>query len=241
MLAASTTRSRFINYYDVVAHGFAYDSQNNDFKILRIMCYSKWSGPKAVQLAKAEVYTLSTDSWRRVVIPVGSLSGYIHNPQHKPCIFFNGALHSIAYINNHNFILCFDVNDERFREIMLPDNYLDGYSPDLCYFKQLVVIKGLLGLVVFHHLSDVCLIWVMREYGVVESWTQRIESVDLGGRFYGCTDSGELLIGRIDSGLVSLDPDSLNEKNLGIGIQRPRSLRYTTDFMENLVLVDGVN
>ncbi len=76
---------------------------------------------------------------------------------------------------------------------------------------------------------------------MVESWTQRIESVDLGGRFYGCTDSGELLIGRIDSGLVSLDPDSLNEKNLGIGIQRPRSLRYTTDFMENLVLVDGVN
>ena len=97
MLPASTTRSRFINYYAVVAHGFAYDSQNNDFKILRIMCYSKWSGPKTVQLAKAEVYTLSTDSWRRVVIPVGSLSGYIHNPQHKPCIFFNGALHSSIY------------------------------------------------------------------------------------------------------------------------------------------------
>jgi hypothetical protein len=102
-----------------------------------------------------------------------------------------------------------------------------------------VVIKGFLGLVVFHHLSDVCLIWVMREYGVVESWTQRIVSVYLGERFYGCTDIGELLIGRIDSGLVSLDPDSLNEKNLGI--RRPRSLRYTTDFMENLVLVDGVN
>ena len=90
-----------------------------------------------------------------------------------------------------------------------------------------MVIKGLLGFVVFHHLSDVCLIWVMREYGVVESWTQRIELVYLGERFYGCTDSG----------LVSLDPDSLNEKNLGI--RRPRSLRYTTDFMENLVLVDG--
>ena len=102
-----------------------------------------------------------------------------------------------------------------------------------------MVIKGLPGLVVFHHLSDVCLIWVMREYGVVESWTQRIVSVYLGERFYGCTDIGELLIGRIDSRLVSLDPDSLNKKNLGI--RRPRSLRYTTDFMENLVLVDGVN
>ena len=99
-------------------------------------------------------------------------------------VYFLMELCTLAYINNHNFILCFDVNDERFREIMLPDNYLDGYSPDLCYFEQLVVIKGLLGLVVFHHLSDVCLIWVMREYGVVESWTQRIESVDLGGRFY---------------------------------------------------------
>jgi hypothetical protein len=65
--------------------------------------------------------------------------------------------------------------------------------------------------------------------------------VYLDERFYGCTNSGELLIRRIDSGLVSLDPDSLHENNLGIGIQRPRSLRYTTDFMENLVLVDGVN
>jgi hypothetical protein len=104
-----------------------------------------------------------------------------------------------------------------------------------------VVFKGSLALVVFgkglDEESDICHIWVMREYGVVESWTRRMYRWNFW-RFYGCTDNGELLIEK-DSGLVSFDPDSLNENSLGI--RSPRWLRYTTDFMESLVLVDGEN
>ena len=43
--------------------GLAYNSQNNDFKILRLRSF--FEGP-----AEAEIYSLSTDSWRRIVIPV---------------------------------------------------------------------------------------------------------------------------------------------------------------------------
>ena len=46
------------------AIGFAYDSLNNDFKILRIVCDVMFNGPEA----EAEIYTLSSDSWRKVVI-----------------------------------------------------------------------------------------------------------------------------------------------------------------------------
>ena len=54
------------------------------------------------------------------------------------CLFFNGALHHIAYFHHRMFILSFDVNDEKFWEIILLLNYLDGLS---LVFEQLVVFN----------------------------------------------------------------------------------------------------
>ena len=118
-----------------VAHGLAYHSQNNDFKILRIGQVNKlW--------AKAEVYTLSMDSWRELVMPVESLTrSRSIGTQESFCLFLNGALHTRVDCAEGRFILSFDVNDERFRKIMLPQNYLVGVS---VIFEQLAVILGLL-------------------------------------------------------------------------------------------------
>nr|POF25000.1 f-box protein [Quercus suber] len=113
------------------------------------------------------------------------------------CIFFNGALHSIAYSRDHRFILSFDVNDERFRKILLPPNYLVGVSVDT---ENLAVFKGSLALIVFGQdvaeNSNICHIWVMKEYGVVESWTKRSVPMAMGDveHFFCCTINGELLI-----------------------------------------------
>ena len=226
----ATTALTFKTVFPHFNHELAYHSQNNDFKILRILCYYGTS----MVLPEASVYTLSTDSWRRVVVPVGSLTQSIRSIQVTPFIFFNGALHCIANPNgDDSFILCFDVNDERFREILLP-------AKDL-RFKLLVVFKGSLALVglVFNEEGYTCHIWVMRDYGVVESWTSRTVPVRNLGNFSGFTTSDELLIETRDRWLVSLDPDSLNVNSLGI--RSPRCLRYTTDFMESLVLIDGEN
>jgi F-box interacting protein len=223
LAAAGTTCSCFPTSFCSFTHGLAYDSQNNDYKILRIVSSNEWIGSKIVQEVEAEVYTLSTDSWRRVVISVGSLSGSILRTQENPCVFVNGALHSIAYTLEKNFILCFDVNDERFREIMLPDDYLDGFSPIFYCSEQLVVFKGSLALVDFGRIRDeesyICRIWVMGEYGVVNSWTKKIVPLET----------------KYATGLVSLDPESLNEQNLGT--KNPAK----ANFLESLVLLDGVN
>ena len=87
-----------------------------------------------------------------------------------PCIFLNGALHTEAITCRHRFILSFDVNDESFREIMLPPNHLDGVLVNL---DQLAMFKGSLAVIVFvhGHRGIFCHIWVMEEYGVAESWT----------------------------------------------------------------------
>ena len=222
--------------FNTTALGLAYDSQNNDFKILRIV---QQAGTEV-----AEVYTLSTDSWRKVVVSVESLSGSIaYIESSSPCLFFNGALHSIAWSGGRHFILAFDVNDEIFREIMLPQINFDEISQT---FEWLAVLKGSLALIVCseaddhgHPGRDTCQISVMREYGAVESWTTRIVPLAFTEVFFGCTDSGELLIQVFENTpLASFDPETLN-KNL-LGINSPHWLSYTGYLMESLVLLDQV-
>uniref|UniRef100_A0A2N9GCQ8 F-box domain-containing protein n=1 Tax=Fagus sylvatica TaxID=28930 RepID=A0A2N9GCQ8_FAGSY len=90
-----------------LVHGLAYHSQNNDFKVLRLVTYEVW--------AKAEVYTLSTDSWREVVMPVESITRFTGGYSYKSyCISFHGALHTIVDSTEGVFIMSFDVNDETF-------------------------------------------------------------------------------------------------------------------------------
>uniref|UniRef100_A0A7N2M1L9 F-box domain-containing protein n=1 Tax=Quercus lobata TaxID=97700 RepID=A0A7N2M1L9_QUELO len=199
-----------------VAHGLVYHSQTNDFKILRIL-FEK-------ELPLAEVYTLSTDSWRSVEISVESLRGSpIVDIRGKPFVFVNGALHSLIYTKDHKFILCFDLNEERFREIMLPQNYFDEFSNKFELPERLAVFKGFLALVVFGG-YDICQIWVMMEYGVVESWTKITVPFDSVLRFLGCIDCHEVMIKKPKTSYVpSFDIDSL-DNNLGI---------------ESLVLLDG--
>ena len=229
-----------------IALGLAYCSQNYDYKIVRMVCFEGLNGEGKVIPAVAEIYTLSRDSWRKGIgISVESLNrfepnGSIDRIDESPCVFFNGALHSIAYIGNYKFILSFDVNDETFREIMLPNDYLNGVH---LQFEKLVVFKGSLSLIVFVQAEDeegdIFHIWVMREYGVVKSWTKKSVPMEKVGQFIGCTDNGELLIKKIGTGLVLFDPEGRNEENLGI--KNATWAAYTTNFLESLVLFDGVN
>ena len=245
---------------DWVSTGFACQSKTNDYKVVKL-----WSTPVV-----AEVYTLSSDSWRRAEISLKSnvVVSYIDIPDPH---FVSGALHWLAYHTeserereflNRMMILSFDVDNEEFGEMALPDG-------DILHQRSLSVFKGNLAFITYgcpEYDDDImpdsqCFIWVMREYGVHESWNKlfsiRFENVDIS--FYCCTEHGELLLdkkvkeesedGEIkihycneftilsnDTAIVLLDPKTLHEKDLII-------LRYVTDivttFKESLVLLDG--
>uniref|UniRef100_A0A2N9EPY9 F-box associated beta-propeller type 3 domain-containing protein n=1 Tax=Fagus sylvatica TaxID=28930 RepID=A0A2N9EPY9_FAGSY len=187
-----------------VAVGFGFHSQNNDFKILRIVCYNKE--------VEAEVYTLSTDTWRRVVISLESEPniGSIDEIVASPCLFFNGALHSLAYSRNHKFILSFDVNDEIFHAIELPQN-LDGAGQ---HYERLTLFTGCLAFIVCNEDADADIWHILGDDKVC----------------------GELLIEIFDGSLDSFDFENLNVKHLRI--RSPPWLGYTTDLMESLVFLD---
>ncbi|XP_023907625.1 F-box protein At3g07870 isoform X1 [Quercus suber] len=227
---------------DRAVFGFGYHPQNNDYKILRVTFAVQQVTRKP---AEAEIYTLSTDSWRKALISVESFSGSDSGPNgsvdqvYFPTrLCFNGALHFIAFSGGHKFILSFDINDERFREILLPQNYLEGI---LKHFERLAMFKGSLALIVFGEdlveKSDRCHIWVMKEYGVVESWARKSVPLKQVAEFFSCTINGELLIEKFTPYQSFLfDPESLNEKILSIPM--PECMIYTPNFVESLVLLD---
>jgi F-box interacting protein len=231
--------TNFNNHSLKVAVGLAYHSQNNDFKVLRIVRFMER------RPAHAEVYTLSTDSWRKVGLSVESLNGsgsigcidYIDAS--SPSLFFNGALHSIAYVKEHKFILAFDVDDEKFREIRLPEEYKGGFSMNIEQIERLAVFKGSLALISYKIVvhTQAFNIWVMRDYGVVESWTKKVVKLENVTGFFGCSSSGELMITKYYDPVLtfSFDPESRKENELGFEVPEA----YTANFMESLVLLNG--
>uniref|UniRef100_A0A2N9GXJ2 F-box associated beta-propeller type 1 domain-containing protein n=1 Tax=Fagus sylvatica TaxID=28930 RepID=A0A2N9GXJ2_FAGSY len=164
-----------------VAYGFGYHSQNNDFKILRIVVLES----KVPPVAEADVYTLRTRKIKNLDNNIGS------------------------------------------SKVKLTEEHLKEIS-------DAVPIEDVAGDPVKRRLIGY--IWMMREYGVVESWTKISLPKDLFGEFIGCTDSGELLIHTSGEGLISYDPESLNASYLEI--QLSLWLRYTADLKESLVLLD---
>ena len=146
-----------------------------------------------------------------------------------------GYIYFTVYVPLYTFSSC-----TKFREIRLPQKYLDGLFPS---HERLAVFKGLLALIAFSYalneFIDGCHIWVMREYGVVESWTEKIVPLENVRQFFGCTGSGELVITKsiVPVQLFSFDPKSLDKNNLGI--QDPLPEAYTANFIESLVLLNG--
>uniref|UniRef100_A0A2N9J0M4 F-box domain-containing protein n=1 Tax=Fagus sylvatica TaxID=28930 RepID=A0A2N9J0M4_FAGSY len=57
--------------------------------------------------------------------------------------------------------------------------------------------------------EGICLIWEMKEYGDVKSWTKKIVfEMENVNRFFGCTRNGDLLIETDESDLFSFDPEN---------------------------------
>ena len=252
-----------LSQYDSVATGFAYQCENNDYKVVKISSLRAPNRPE--DEVEAEVYTLSLNSWRRVGISLRPNVVVSNVKYYSSATFVNKALHWLGYISegdgqflNQNMILSFDVNNDKFGEIALPRGQVLPQGL-VAVPQSLMVFKGKLAFITFGYpviyhgfmlTHTPCFIWVMGEYGVHESWN-KLFSVQFENVIHvqGCTKHGELLVekelktesddGELqrcnDSVIVSFDPETLHEKDLGI----QHLPLIATSFMESLVLLDG--
>ncbi|KAL2324946.1 hypothetical protein Fmac_024004 [Flemingia macrophylla] len=156
------------HYFSYIA--FAFDFPKCDYKVVRISCMVD-DLSFGLSSPKVELYSLATGFWRtrHGVAPVCCITG------DAPHSFHDGLVHWIAkrcvgdgwYV----FVLSFCFEDELFREIELPESLSWGDA---------VIVKVVGGgngktLSVYHVSAGSpcsCDIWVMKEYGVKESWNK---------------------------------------------------------------------
>ncbi|XP_057784847.1 F-box/kelch-repeat protein At3g23880-like isoform X3 [Salvia miltiorrhiza] len=114
------------------------------------------------------VYTLGTGSWRR-------LEGIPYNYHNGEGAFVNGNLHWIATIGEESWISCFDVETECFSFFKAPPYHAQGLP-----LIRVTSISALNGCLWFCKVASEYVnygggceltIWIMKEYGVDESWS----------------------------------------------------------------------
>nr|XP_023910101.1 F-box/kelch-repeat protein At3g23880-like [Quercus suber] len=241
-----------------VALGFGYDSQNNDYKVVRF----SWAiSGKPKPPLEVEVYSLSSDSWKRIELGISwrpnVLAHYFNYTLTFPLV--SGHLHWMIEMIDEggaqegrftSMILSFDVNSEKFKEQPLPDD-----EGSFLVMKCVTSFKEKLALIKFGYgvepHSMLCSIWVIKEYGVPDSWNKLcVLPVDVFIDFTGFTNYGILLIQNMPRRVstncelerkyksVLIDPETLHENE--ISIQVNYHLDVAT-YMESLALPDGAN
>ena len=199
--------------------GVGPDHRDHDFLVIKIIYfYDEYAGTYNGQRRPlAMVYSLNTKSWssvaESVVVPCFAYD--------YPTAFVNGAIHwkAFSFALNEPVIMYFNTAERVFGEIRFPDNSFDPHMNRV--HSRVAVFNGLLAFIVISTLHPayrrVCDIWVMNEYGVVESWTQRFAipiPVAWFDRPLGITKNNQLLVD-LDGKLFWYDLDSHHRGILG--------------------------
>ena len=222
-----------------IGFGFGFDAKTKDYKVVRLVTH--WDNPKFPKdRPVVEVYSLATGEWRLVsaLPPLCTLiDGFEHTSFYfEPQRFVNGALHWLAYHYTDCFILAFDLGDEVFRKILLPEDPIPSHYP-------YASVSGYGDSIVFCHSMSYSLdIWVMKEYGVASSWTKVFSIPDplRPGEYIprprGFSRNGEVVLIVGDKWkLASMDLENQKMKDLGIDSSM---FSFVGSYVESLVLLD---
>ncbi|XP_057506276.1 F-box/kelch-repeat protein At3g06240-like [Actinidia eriantha] len=222
------------------AFGFGFDTVSNDFKVVRIVHLTSVEVPPEV-----EVYTLKSGCWKSIsdkalpyMVDVRSRQAYV-----------NGAAHWLACTSGEsdfwNLIVLFDMSSEVFREMLVPEsvNRLDDGMGE----TSLVAFRESISLIELWVYGDDphCTVWVMKDYGVAESWSKQFR-FDLSGGLkkpLGLRRNGEVIMTSKEGYLVSVDPKRRRILDLEIRVSTYwyyENLFYVGTHMESLVLLDKV-
>ncbi|XP_059629888.1 F-box protein At3g07870-like [Cornus florida] len=187
--------------------GFGFDSPTNDYKVVRIVYADLLPDIRFRTLPEVDIFSLSTGTWRNITHLGPPHTIYDRSPQ----AYLKGAAHWLAYdrksMNNlQHLIVSFHMGDEEFGEIMAPGCifYDKGGNVRVAEFRES------LSLIVGRWDKGTCCIWVMKEYGMSESWTN-LFNIDVSGESINClvgfTGKGGVLSGTRFGYLVAYDPE----------------------------------
>ncbi|KAM1148657.1 hypothetical protein ACFX2B_029034 [Malus domestica] len=140
----------------------------NDYKVLQTTS----SNNKFYGEREAEIYTLGTGVWRSI----GSVPQTTNEAIHLPFdAFLHGAQHWAPYDLSEFSIYSFNFEREKFRLLPPPTlspGLLEAMHKWYSEYLHLGQLGGCLLLCVHDKLSTKLEFWVMKDYGVQQSWTK---------------------------------------------------------------------
>ncbi|PHT57809.1 hypothetical protein CQW23_00172 [Capsicum baccatum] len=153
-------------YYDPI-YGFGYDELHHDYKVVCIF-YNYTND--FVDDVEVKVYSLKSDSWnsveyRRESFFIKNSGGFYEDTLISLGLIVDGKLHWDMGRNKN--IVCFDIANEKWDKVEKPSSYGVGETErfvwklgsNLCVYTD-------------YKETQFC-IWVMKEYGVKQSWIKK--------------------------------------------------------------------
>ncbi|GJT69874.1 F-box associated domain containing protein [Tanacetum coccineum] len=147
-----------------ISYGFGYDETTHDYKVVKI-----WRCDRTWPYWGTRIYSLKTRSWKEI----GCF------PLANPLIdgkFLNGALHWTSW-SDWGDIASLDLGKESYGELLQPE-YDEGCK---------ILTLGVFGewLCVLCNYCEICVVdvWVMKVYGVKDSWTRLLSIAHPNDRF----------------------------------------------------------
>ncbi|PIA45898.1 hypothetical protein AQUCO_01600268v1 [Aquilegia coerulea] len=220
-------------------YSLGYDLSRDDYKVI-IKYYNKDTR------SDAYVYSMRTNSCKRLQDVPYIIYGVVYPPciSFDSGIFLNGAIH---WLGNHIYefllrIVSFDLANDEFKDLQLPDVLFDNESKRLGVFEECLCI--------YHFNEDIRYIdmFMMKEYGVKESWTKLFSiNVDIQLEFVHMlnfkviciTNNGKLLVQWNHKDLALYDPKHGGQKCGNIKIdgltKRLSEYRSISTYVKSLV------
>lgn len=206
--------------------GFGFDSLNNDYKVIRIHYHKNKDSEDYQDEVSTAVFRLSAGSWEANVnasLPlVDSRQAYAH-----------GVVHWLAC---NNSIVGFDVRTEEFRQLMFPKSLQNVHVRDL----TIAPWCDLLSIFESGYWCGTVSLWVMKDYGVQESWVKQFV-VESFAVVRCLRRNGDVILQNNGGKLISYHPKTNQVEDFEIHTDGMLRGFHMKSYMESLVLLDCTN
>ncbi|XP_075099436.1 F-box/kelch-repeat protein At3g23880-like [Nicotiana tabacum] len=152
-------------------YGLGYDPTSDDYKVLKVEDDEDYEDDDDCEISN-EILSLKSGSWRKISDSNDKDYNCLSSADSMDCLaFVHGAFHWHGFTERNGFlfsVISFNISNEQYGEIPLPERMC---LPSNMIDHGVAVLGGMLSInCVYCNGTNFFDLWVMKDYGVEESW-----------------------------------------------------------------------